>query len=438
MISSKSSSTFGETKLRIVFHPSGKAYRLILLLVVCFMIYGSYFAYDSVGAIEDYLMDKMKIGQQQIGLMYSMYSWGAIATLLISGWLIDRLGTRASSMIFSAVVTLGSVIVAVSPSLLGIHTGRLIFGAGSEALIVAQSAILARWFKGRELAFAFGAAITMGRLGTLFSFNTEALIAQKIGAAGALWVAAGLCGASLVANLIYVLMDKRGEQFVSMPTPATAEKLVLKDVFQLGRLYWYLTFICLFFYSSIFPFTALSTNFFHEKWNLPLSVDKGSSFVGSAFANFLHMTSTAPGTTSIIVFASLVFAPLAGALIDRIGKRLWFMLIGSLLAIPSFLVLGFSGLSPLFAMVLLGAGFVLLPAALWPSVPLVVEGERLGTAYGLMTLIQNIGLMLFPWLNGFLREKTHSYTSSMVMFASLCALAAILSADLVRRKKPSL
>lgn len=111
------------------------------------------------------------------------------------------------------------------------------------------------------------------------------------------------------------------------------------------------------------------------------------------------------------------------------------MLVGSLLAIPAFLLLGFSTLTPIFGMVLLGAGFVLLPAALWPSVPFVVEGERLGTAYGLMTLIQNMGLMLFPWLNGFLREKTSSYTPSMVMFAILCGLAAILSADLVGRKK---
>ncbi len=414
---------------------SGKPFRIVLLLVVCFMIYGSYFAYDSVGAIEDYLMEKMGIGQKQIGLMYSMYSWGAICTLLISGWLIDRLGTRASSMIFSSVVTIGAVIVAASRDVFFIHTGRFVFGAGSEALIVAQSAILARWFKGRELAFAFGAGITMGRLGTIFSFNTEALIAEKLGASGALWVAAGLCGLSLVTNVIYVFMDRYGERFVSIPKPTVTEKLVFKEIFQLGSVYWYLTFVCLFFYSSIFPFTALSTNFFHEKWNLPLTVDEGASFLAGVFANFRHMTSTAPGTTSIIVFASLVFAPVAGTLIDRIGRRIWFMFWGSLLAIPAFLLLGLSDLPPILGMVLLGAGFVLLPAALWPSVPLVVEGERLGTAYGLMTLIQNIGLMLFPWLNGLLREETNSYTASMLMFSCLCGLALVLVAILLARKR---
>ena len=79
-------------------HPSRKPYRFVILIVVCFVIYGSYFAYDSVGAIEDFLMDSMQIGQEDIGLMYSMYSWGAIFTLLAAGWLIDRIGTRRSSM----------------------------------------------------------------------------------------------------------------------------------------------------------------------------------------------------------------------------------------------------------------------------------------------------------------------------------------------------
>lgn len=415
--------------------PSRRAFRMILLLVVCFMIYGSYFAYDSVGAIEDYLMEKMGIGQKQIGLMYSMYSWGAICTLLISGWLIDRLGMRGSSMMFSGVVTLGAVIVAASRNLSAIHTGRFVFGAGSEALIAAQSAILARWFKGRELAFAFGAAITMGRLGTIFSFNTEALIAEKLGPSGALWIAAGLCGLSLVANLIYVLMDRYGERFLAASKSGLTERVVFGDILKLNSVYWYLTFICFFFYSSIFPFTALSTNFFHEKWNIPLVVDKGTGFLGSVFANFRHMTSTAPGTTSIIVFASLVFAPIAGTLVDRIGRRLWFMLWGSLLAVPAFLLLGLSGLPPILGMMLLGAGVVLLPAALWPSVALVVEEQRLGTAYGLITLIQNIGLMLFPWLNGFLREKTHSYTASMLMFSGLCGVALILIAVLVFHRR---
>ena len=411
-------------------HPSRRPYRFVVLIVVCFMIYGSYFAYDSVGAIEDYLMESMGIGQGDIGLMYSMYSWGAIATLLAAGWLIDRLGARRSSVLFSAVVTLGAVVVAFGSSARTMHAGRFIFGAGSEALIVAQSAILARWFKGKELAFAFGAALTIGRLGTLFSFNTETLIAEALGPSGALWIAAAFCGASVIAALIYALMDRKAARVLALEEAGRQDRIVFRQIFRFKISYWHLTFVCLCFYSAIFPFTALSTNFFHEKWHLPLTAAVDTGFWSSVFANFRHMFSTAPGTTSIIVFASMVFAPLAGALVDRVGKRATIMILGCTLMIPAYLAMGLTDTAPAMPMIVLGAAFVLVPAALWPAVPLIVEQRRLGTAYGLMTLIQNFGLMAFPWLNGWLRERTLSYTSSMIMFAGL-GIAALIFALLL-------
>ncbi len=407
-------------------HPSRRPYRFGVLVVVCFMIYGSYFAYDSVGAIEDYIMESMSIGQKDIGLMYSMYSWGAIFTLLLSGFLIDRLGTRRSSLLFAGTVTAGAAIVSIATEVRLIHVGRFVFGAGSEALIVAQSAILARWFKGKELAFAFGAAITIGRLGTLFSFNTEALLAELMGPRGALWIATALCGLSMLATGIYAWMDTRAERVLHLDDESS-ERIRWGEVFQFNKPYWYLTFLCLCFYSAIFPFTALSTNFFHEKWNMPLAVRGGDSFIESVFINFRHMLTTAPGTTSIIVFASMIFAPIAGTMIDRVGRRATIMVVGAALMIPCFILLAYTYLAPSVAMAFLAASFVLVPAALWPSVPLIVEKRRLGSAYGLMTLIQNGGLMAFPWLNGYLRERTHAYTASMLMFAMLGLAALIFS-----------
>jgi MFS family permease len=413
-------------------HPSRRPYRFIVLLVVSFIIYGSYFAYDSVGAIEDYLMEAMGIGQSDIGLMYSLYSWGAICTLLVAGWLIDRVGTRRSSMLFSGVVTAGAVIVAAAPGTRTILAGRFVFGAGSEALIVAQSAILARWFRGKELALAFGAALTMGRLATLFSFNTETLIAEAMGPSGALWLAAGLCGVSVVSNFVYFLMDRHAEPVIRLREEGAGERIDWGQVFRFRISYWHLTLLCLCFYSAIFPFTALSTNFFHEKWGLPLTAQAGGGFMAGVFANFRHMLSTAPGTTSIIVFASMVFAPLAGGLVDRIGKRATIMVLGSALMIPCYLVLGFTEIVPAAPMIVLGAAFVLVPAALWPSVPLIVERGRMGTAFGLMTLVQNGGLMAFPWLNGLLRESTGGYGASMAMFSGLGIVALVFALRLRR------
>jgi MFS family permease len=404
-------------------HPSRRFYRFTVLIVVSFFLYGSYFAYDSVGAIEDFLMDEMGIGQSEIGLMYSLYSWGAIGTLFFAGWLIDRIGTRKSSLLFAGVVTLGAVIVASARDVLTINTGRFVFGAGSEALIVSQSAILARWFKGKELAFAFGASLTIMRLATLFTFNTEALIAERLGPGAALWVAAGLCLVCIGANVIYYLMDRYAEPILGLSEAGAGDRIRPAEVLRFRLSYWHLTIICLCFYSAIFPFTSLSTNFFREKWGLPLAVSGGGGFLSAALTNFRHMFSTAPGTTSIITFMSMIFAPFAGILVDRVGKRATIMMLGCVLMIPVYLLLGYTTVPPRFPMLLLGASFVLVPAALWPAVPLIVERGRLGTAYGVMTLIQNVGLMLFPWLNGRLREMTGAYSSSMLMFSLLGAVA---------------
>lgn len=415
------------------FHPAGRPYRFTILLFVSLLTYGSYFAYDSVGAIAPTLLKVLNVDRSAIGTMYTVYSIAAILSVFLGGMLIDWIGTRAASTIFATLVAVGAVIVALAPSIYLVYAGRFIFGAGSEALVVAQSAILARWFKGKELALSFGVALTISRLGTLFSFNTESLIAKYFGTyKAALWAAVILCLVSLGAALVYWAMDRHGEQVMQLEDAGAEEKVVFSDIARLPRSFWYVAILCVTFYSAIFPFTALSTDFFHNKWGLPMTVGQGGGFLYQVFYNIIHMFSTAGGTTTIIIAASMFLAPFAGQLVDRIGKRATLMLFGSLLMIPAFLVMGFTTIPPRWPMMMLGAAFVLVPAAMWPSVPLIVPERLTGTAFGLITMIQNIGLALFPYLNGKLRDLTHTYTASMLMFASL-GLVGLLFAWLLKR-----
>jgi MFS family permease len=106
--------------------------------------------------------------------------------------------------------------------------------------------------------------------------------------------------------------------------------------------------------------------------------------------------------------------------------------VGSLLMVPAHLVMGLTHLDPVYSMIVLGAAFVLVPACIWPCVPLIVEESRVGTAFGLMTSFQNIGLLAFPYFNGALRDATHSYTSTQIMFAGLGVLGLIFALLLLR------
>jgi MFS family permease len=410
-------------------NPATRAYRIAILGLVSFMIFGSYFAYDSVAAIETSLIDALKVDRAAIGTMYSAYSFAAIVAVLLGGFLIDKIGTRRASLLFSAVLTAGACLVAFAPSIGWIYVGRVLFGMGSEPLIVAQSAILARWFRGKELALSFGIALTVSRLGTLFTFNSEALIADRYGWRAALWVAAALCGASLLTNLLYNVLDKRAEPALGLGESGSADEIDWKQLRRGGfsPSFWYVTLLCVTFYSAIFPFTALSTDFFHAKWGIPEANTSGLPFFQAVFFNITHMFTTAQGMTTSIITASMIFAPFAGRLVDRVGRRASFMVLGSLLMIPAHLAMGWTMMSPAIPMIVLGAAFVLVPAAMWPSIPLVVDKERVGTAFGLMTAVQNIGLLVFPYLNGTLRDTTGGYGWSQTMFAGLGAAGLVLA-----------
>ena len=415
------------------FHPSGKPFRFTILGFVSLLTYGSYFAYDSIGAIAPTLLKTLNVDRSAIGTMYTVYSIAAILSVFLGGILIDRIGTRKASFLFAALVAVGAGIVAISPNITVLYIGRFVFGGASEALVVCQSAIFARWFKGKELALAFGVGLTISRLGTLFSFNTEALIAQYFHTyKAALWAAVIFCVLSLLAAVIYYILDSQGEKVLKLKDEESDEKVNFGDIKKFTSSFWFIALLCVTFYSAIFPFTSLSTDFFHTKWGLPLTASGQGGFLYQVFYNITHMFTTAGGTTTIIIAASMFLAPFAGSLVDKIGKHGTLMVFGSLLMIPAFLIMAFTMIPPKYPMMMLGAAFVLVPAAMWPAVPLIVREGLVGSAFGLITMIQNIGLALFPFLNGKLRDITHTYTASMIMFASL-GLFGLVFAILLRR-----
>ena len=416
-----------------LFHPTRSFYRFSVLFFVALLSFGSYFAYDIVSAIAPTLIEDLHASRGTVGAFFTAYSVAAILAVLIGGMLIDKLGTRKSSLIFSILVFIGAFIVWQARSIPVLFVGRFIFGAGSEPLIVAQSAILARWFKNKELAFSFGLTLTVSRLGSLFAFNTGELVSSYFGTyRAALFVAMAACGISLLGNLVYIVMDRKGERALHLRDESQGERIVLSTLKTFKPSFWYVTFLCLTFYAAIFPFTNLSTDFFVDKWGIARVAQSAGGFLSQVFNNFFLMFKTAGGISSIIIFASMILAPFAGKFVDRVGKRATLMIFGALILIPSHLAMGLTRIYPAYPMLALGAAFVLVPAALWPSVPLIVKNERVGTAFGLMTAIQNIGMAVFPLLNGLLRDWTHSYTGSMMMFAGL-GVAGLVFAILLKR-----
>ncbi|MFO7652429.1 MAG: MFS transporter [Candidatus Krumholzibacteriia bacterium] len=389
-------------------------WRWTVLVLMALVTFSGYFVYDSISPIAPILREEMGIGATQIGLFATLYSLPNIVMVLLGGILLDRLGTRRAGILLSLLCVAGTVLTAAGQTIVVMLAGRVLFGLGAESLILAQNKVVARYFKGRELALAFGVTIAISRLGSLVAFGGMAVISEALGWRGALWFAAFLTVAATGAFLAYVAMDRWAERRTQLPEPKE-DRITWRDVLVFDRSFWYLTALCVLFYSAVFPFTYFATDFFVSGFGLSLQA--------------------AGRTTSILVFAAMVFTPVFGFFIDRYGRRAAMMVVGSLIFAPTYFVLGTTSVPPWLPMAFMGMAFSLVPAALWAAVPLLVEQRRLGTAYGLMTMVQMVGMTLVPVVAGSLSDRTGGYGAAMVLFGLLGTLGLLFAVLLLRRER---
>eukprot|EP00298_Acanthocystis_sp_HF-20_P017204 c21693_g1_i6.p1 GENE.c21693_g1_i6~~c21693_g1_i6.p1 ORF type:complete len:491 (-),score=176.73 c21693_g1_i6:82-1509(-) len=398
-------------------HPSQSAFRFLVLFLTAMITFGAYFALDSIGSAAPFLKSELHIGEEGVGQLYSIYSFPNIIMVFFAGVLTDRIGTNKASLLFSSLVVIGASIVAPSYSLSSMLLGRFLFGIGSESLGVCQSAILSRWFANSvelpTLAMSYGVAITFSRLGTVCAFNLVPEIASSMGMRSALTFAAILCFISFGFCLLLVLLDRHAAPLLSLDPLRTIETGGCwghSRTFPIA--FWLMVVICVTFSCAVFPFLDFGTPLIYEKWNLS-AVEAGR-------------------TTSIVTMTSMILSPLFGWVLDRYGYRPVFLALGSLLLSPAFALMATTQVSPSILCVIIGVGFSLVPSALWASIPLIVQENRIGTAFGLMSALQNFGLCMMPLIVGQLRQTSGSYTSSCVVFATLCAISCITALVLIR------
>lgn len=407
--------------------------RWIVLLFISLAMFGNYYIYDSISPVADLLKSQLKFSDSNIGLLMAIYSLPNIFMVLIGGIIIDRIGTKKAAFIFSLLMMTGGFITALNGNLALMATGRLIFGLGAESMIVAITTAIARWFKGKELSFAFGLNLTIARLGSFMALNSPSWGKSMYNFwQDPLWFAAFTGIISVVCLAIYWILDNYSERKYALVPEGKQDKVELKEMFAFGKSFWFITALCITFYSAMFPFQTFAIKFFQE-------VHGESREIGG----FL---------SSILTLSAMVATPLFGLLADKIGKRSYLMMIGSLLIVPVYLMMAYkaniSGIlglpekthialsflsidvvlttNLLIPMIMMGIAFSLVPAILWPSVALVVHQNKLGTGYGLMTMIQNIGLAGFNLIIGFSNDifnagaaNPSGYFPGMWIFSSL-------------------
>ncbi|MFW6276514.1 MAG: MFS transporter [Bacteroidota bacterium] len=388
-------------------------YRWTVLIFVSLAMFGNYYVYDSISPLADVLTSQLGFTDSNIGLLQGIYSIPNVLMVLLGGILIDRLGTKKSALLFSVICMVGALFTFVKGDLAWMATGRLIFGLGAESLIVASTTIIARWFKGKELSFAFGINLTISRLGTFAALNSPRWARGLYETwQEPLMLAAGFAAISVFSVVVYFILDKAAEKKYILGEEQEPDKVNLKEIVKFNKSFWYITALCVTFYSAIFPFQTFAIKFFQIHHGLERDA-----------AGFV---------SSMPIFFSMVLTPFFGIISDKVGKRAVLMMTGSFILIPVYLMIYYLDVSLYVPIPIMGISFSLIPAVMWPAVSIVVKDSRLGTAYGLMTMIQNIGLAGFNLLIGWTNDFTGGYEAGMWIFSSL-GLFGLFFAFLLRR-----
>ena len=389
------------------------------------------------------------------GSEYLLNVWGF---LIVAGIILDKTGIRFTGTLSAAVMIVGACIkyYAVSEAFIGTgfenwlnswwvempasaklaSFGFMIFGCGAEMAGITASKALAKWFEGKEMALAMGLEMALTRVSVFIIFTISPRLAGIGGANPSVVRPVAFCSALLVIGLLcyllFCVMDRKlDKQLGETQDVESEEEFKFSDIGHIfsSKLFWIVAMLCVLYYSAIFPFQKFAANMLQS--NLGLT----ATMAADIFRWF--------------PIGAACVTPFLGWYLDKKGKGATMLILGALLMIVCHLTFALllpaapSKVIAYTAIVLLGVSFSLVPAALWPSIPKIMDKRFLGSAYSLIFWVQNFGLSFTPMLIGWALEKTnpgvaeqiaagvqgaaYNYTVPMLIFAGLGVLALLFA-----------
>ncbi len=427
--------------------------RWTALVLIALMMFFGYMFVDVMSPLQS-LIEAQKGWTPDVFGTYASgeYILNVFGFLIIAGIILDKCGIRFTGTLSASLMLLGACIklYAISDWFTGsafegwlnswwvsmpataklAAFGFMIFGCGCEMAGTTVSKAIAKWFKGKEMALAMGLEMALARVGVFTIFSISPWIASKFNASVVAPVAfcTVLLLVGLITYVVFTFMDSKLDK--EMGDALVIEKedeFKISDIFAIfsSKVFWIVSLLCVLYYSAIFPFQRYATNMLES--NLGISAENA--------ANIFRW----------FPMGAAAITPFLGSFLDRKGKGATMLIYGAILMVFCDLIFAF--VLPAFpekwiafsTIVILGVSFSLVPAALWPAVPKIIEEKVLGSAYCLIFWVQNIGLCLFPVLIGKVLAATnpgvseaiaagvegahYNYTAPMCIFAC-CGVAA--------------
>ncbi len=428
--------------------------RWLALILIASMMFFAYMFVDVMSPLQS-LLEKAPLRWSASAFgnyAGAEYMLNVFGFLIVAGIILDKMGIRFTGVLSASVMVVGAVIklYAVSSWFAGTAFdqwlsswwtampgsaklaafGFMIFGCGCEMAGITVSKAIAKWFEGKEMALAMGIEMAIARLGVFAVLSISPRLSEWWGANNPSVVPpVAFCTALLFIGLINYIVFTFMDTCLDKQTGADQKAAGGEDEFKVSdvsnllksKLFWIIALLCVLYYSAIFPFQRFGTNMLQCN---------------------LHINDvTAADILRWFPIGALVLTPPLGYFLDKVGKGATMLIIGSILLICCHLVFALvlpsvpsQGLA-LATIIVLGVSFSLVPAALWPSVPKVMDSRYLGSAYSLIFWVQNIGLFGVPILFGKILEASnvgvdpmdYNYTNPMLMFAGFGVAALIFA-----------
>jgi MFS family permease len=401
---------------------------ILVFLALALAVFCNLYVYDSLAPVAELLSRQLGYSDTQIGSLNAIYSLPNIFLVVIGGLWIDTAGAAAVILWTSCICLLGACLTAVGNPYVAMLLGRFLFGIGAETLVIAVLVAVTRWFSGRRPALVLALVLSLARLGSYLADRSPTLARSLYahGWQGPLVLAANIALVGLLAAGLFYWLDRRAARDDEQPADPGREVFQWRLLLRFPRAYWYTVGLCVTFYGAIYPFR--------------------STFAIKYFQHTRGLSLEEASRMNSYVFMTAIFAmPLFGWLADRSGRHSLLLILGAIALPAAFLLLSQNSVGLWVPTAMLGSSFSIVPAVLWPTVPRYVTAEQRGSAYGLMTLIQNIGLtfgnLCVGWLNehaGASAANPSGYLPMLWFFGTLglagtaCALA-LACQDVPRR-----
>ncbi|MFW5943969.1 MAG: MFS transporter [Bacteroidota bacterium] len=388
--------------------------RWMVLFLTSAVMFFNYYFYDALSPLKDLMQENLGFSSSDYGTFMSAYSVPNIFLLMavLGGIILDKIGIRITGFVFILLMAVGTTITAygasdayldggfaygfmnsfwpnLSPALKMMYLGFFIFGLGAETSIVVLSKVIVKWFKGKEIALALGLNLAIGRLGTALALNLSPMLAE-VQWTNAIWFGVMLLWIGLLTFIIYMFLDIKVDRQIRETMPHDPEdEFKWKDLKFLATnpTFIYITLLCVTFYSAVFPFVKYAPDLLMNKYDLGRQISGNIS--------------------SILMYGTIFLTPLFGWIADYKGKSATLMYLGSALLIASHLMFAKTMIPPYIPIFILGVAFSLVPAAMWPAVTKIVGENKIGTAYGTMFSVQNLGLWALPILIGMVLDSSN-------------------------------